>query len=130
MGKRLNESVKLIEKAYRRKMKKERWDQTFPSFKSFKIDNHFNSHTEDLRITVTDILKIDERERFSKISNLTPHGSNYIISSIVCPICRHPALLNKHWNSFICNNPDHERKIYEITRVDIIEKLKIKELVY
>jgi len=130
MGKRLSESVKLIEKGYRRKMKKERWEQTSPSFKNFKIDNHFKTHINDIRITVTDILQIKERERFSKISEVSPHGSNYLITSIICPICRNPILLNKHWNSFICDNPIHERKIYEITRVDYVEKPKIKEFVY
>ena len=113
------ESVKLIEKAYRKKMKKQRWQKTLPSFKNFDIDIDEAQYFEQIRIIVTNLLDSDEKPRFSRIHSLQETGATFVFSSIICPICRKPINLNYHWNSFICNCKEHDKKIYEISKVVI-----------
>jgi len=117
MTKRLTESVKLIEKAYRRKMKKQKWEKTIPSFRNFEVDYDEGQYFEQLRIVVTNILNVEEHAKYSKIHSLRGTGSTFIIESIICPTCRNPVFLNYHWNCFICNCEEHEKKIYEICKV-------------
>ena len=117
MTKRLSESVKLIEKGYRKKLKKERWERTVPSFKNFEIDSFYAKHYSELSLIVTDILNIESKSAYSKIRNIAPLGSNYLITSIECPICGHSISINRHWNCYFCECNEHPKQIYEIISV-------------
>jgi len=127
MGSRLTESSKLIEKGFRRKVKKEKWEQTIPSFRNLKIDISFKYNFESIRLIITDILHIENRPKFSKIINISPKGGTFIITQIKCPFCNKIINLNKYWNSYICESEDHEKKIYEITSVEYPPKPSIKD---
>jgi len=129
MAKRLSESVKLIEKGFRRKVKKERWEQTTPSFRNLNIETHYKNDYDNIRVSITDLLDIeDTRIIVTKISNISPYGSNYVISNIECPTCRKQIKLNRHWNCYICECPEHDKKIFEIKDVVYPKPKKIIEL--
>ena len=117
MGKRLSESTKLIERAYRKKMKKQKWQKTIPSFKNLNIDASEAFYFKQIQIVITNLLDVDEKARFSRIHEIKPAGATYIITSVVCPFCKKPAYINFYWNSFMCFDEEHDKKIYEITRV-------------
>ena len=98
-------------------MKKQRWQKTVPSFRNFKIDVEEVRYFNQLRIVVTNLLDAEENPRYSKIHSLREAGATFILESIICPVCRNPVHLNQHWNSYICECTEHEKKIYEISRV-------------
>jgi len=100
-------------------MKKQRWQKTVPSFRNFEIDIEEAKYFEQIKIVVTNLLDAEEKPRFSKIHSLQEAGATFILSSIICPVCRKPISLNNHWNGFICNCKEHEKKVYEICKVVI-----------
>ena len=117
MGKRLSESIKLIEKDYYLKVRKEKWEKTLPTFRNLDIDISYKNKYDDLKISITNILDIEDK-RFitTKIKNISSHRSNYIISNIQCPFCGKNIKVNKLWNCYICEC-DNDKKIFEITGV-------------
>ena len=127
MAKRLTESFKLQEKGVRRKLKKEIWEKAIPSFKNLKIDIEYKEGYEQLQLTITDILNIEERAMYSKIKNICCYGSNYLITNIQCPLCGKNIEINRHWNCFICECTEHEKKIFEIKKVSYPKRRTIKE---
>jgi len=100
-------------------MKKQKWEKTVPSFRNFEVEFEEAQYFEQLRIIVTNLLDTEETPRYSKIHSLRCTGSTFIMESILCPICQQPIFLNYHWNCFICNCGEHEKKVYEICRVVI-----------
>ena len=129
MGSRLTESVKLIEKGYRRKMKKERWEKTTPSFRNFEIDISYKRKYREIDLTITDILDIEDKRIIkSKIASIEQYGSNYLITAIDCPACGNQIKLNKHWNCFICECKEHPKKSFEISSISYPAPRHIKEL--
>jgi len=124
MGSRLTESVKLIEKAFRRKAKKERWLQTTPSFRNFKVDIEYAKNCTGLSIKVTDLLDVESKSKTSAIHDVARQGGTYIVTSIICPICNRPVSLNKHWNSYICECKEHPRMIFEICEVKVVNAVQ------
>jgi len=118
LGSRLTEGAKLIEKSYRKKMRKQIWKKTVPSFRNFKIDVDEVIYFQQMKLVITNLLDIDEPPNYSKINTLNNTGATILITSIICPVCKKPIFLNEYWNSFICEQcEEHEKKIYEITRV-------------
>ena len=109
-------------------MRKQRWQKTIPSFRNFKIDVEEARYFEQIRIVVTNLLDAEEKPRFSKLHGIQESGATYIMSSIICPVCRRPVYLNHHWNGFICNCNEHEKKVYEICRVVIEDGLPKKTI--
>lgn len=124
MTKRLTESVKLIQKAYRRKMKKQRWEKTVPSFKNLGMTVKCADFTDEINLVVTNLLEIEEKAVYAKINGVSEFGSNYLISSIKCPFCHKPLIINRHWNCFICSGGEHERKVFEILRVKMPNEIQ------
>ncbi|MHA1866013.1 MAG: hypothetical protein ACTSWZ_05840 [Candidatus Heimdallarchaeaceae archaeon] len=116
MGKRLTESIKLIEKGYRQKVKKERWLETEPNFVNLKIDYSYKDCFHKLKVIVTDLLEKTETKKVTEITSIVPRGSTFLISSIKCPDCGSIIFLNKHWNAYFCCN-GHKKKIFEIVKV-------------
>jgi len=106
------------------KVKKERWLQTVPSFRNLKIDFCYGKECKRLRIIVTDLLDIEEKNKFSTIHNVSNQGGTYVITSIICPVCKKPVSLNIHWNSYICECKEHERKIFEICKVEVPDAIQ------
>ena len=119
MGKRLTQSFKLLEKDYRTKVKRDRWEKDKPTFKTFNISYLFKDNFDSIRLIVTDVLNLDAPTRQTKIMGVSKKGSDYIISSIVCPICNKILVINKYWNCYFCESEEHGRKIFEITKVKI-----------
>jgi len=119
MGKRLTQSFKLLEKDYRKKVKKDRWDKDIPTFKTFDIPYTYRNHVEDIKIKVTDVMNVEAPIRKSKVITVRKRGSDYIIESIVCPLCDKILVINKHWNCYFCERGEHGRKIFEITKVEL-----------
>lgn len=119
MTKALTESVKMIEKGYRRKLKKARWEATTPSFRNLDLDHEYKQGFDTIKIIVTDVLNIKQGSFYSKINSIGEKGSIVLVTSVVCPFCGKPAQLNEHWNCFFCKCNEHEKKIFEITRVVI-----------
>ena len=120
MSKRLSESVKLIEKAYRRKMKKKRQEGNVPTFENLGVDFFYSQYPElvsKLKLIVVNLLDDQDPERYkryeSKIISTSKKGSAVLVASIKCPICGEEVKLAKHWNSFICTN-SHKKMIFEI----------------
>lgn len=81
--------------------------------------NEYANYIDEFRITVMDLLGEEELKIFTKIHNVTPHGSNFLISSIVCPYCKRTVVINKHWNCFICTDKEHGKKVFEILAVEV-----------
>jgi len=98
-------------------MRKQRWQKTVPSFRNFEIDVEEAKYFSQIRIVVTNLLDAEESARFSRIHSLKEAGATFILESILCPICHKPINLNYHWNCFICNCNEHEKKVYEISKV-------------
>ena len=109
----------MIEKGYRRKLKKERWEATTPSFRNLDLDHFRKKDYQEIKIAVTDVLNINEGAFYSKINSIGERGSMILVTSVICPFCGKPAQLNEHWNCFFCECGIHEKKILEITRVVI-----------
>ena len=130
MAKRLTEAFKLLEKGYRRKMRKERWEKSIPSFENFKVDVSFKDSLDELKIIVTDILNVSEPKRKAKISTVSNYGSSYLINSIECPICGRILIINRHWNCFFCECTEHQKKIYEIVKVEMPPSFTGQDIVY
>jgi len=124
MGKRLSESVKLIMKGYRRKMKKQRWEKTLPLFRNYDIDPKYKTKAQSLRPIITDILDIEDGLHQTQVTTITQRGPKNIISHIVCPYCNRILKLNDKWNCYICEC-NEQKKIFEIVEVGItIESAK------
>jgi len=128
MAKRLTEAFKLQEKGVRRKLKKAKWDKSLPSFKNLEIDIYYKEHYEDLELSITNILNLEEKSIKTNISCICEMGSNYLITNIKCPHCGKNIQINRYWNCYICDCPEHEKKIFEISKVSIPEPKKYKEL--
>jgi len=122
MAKRLTESFKLQMKGYRRKVKKEFWDKAVPTFKNFEIDFDYRNHIDDLQLHITDIVDVKAPIRKTKINTLSQYGATYLINSIICPVCGNIITINRHWNCYFCENDEHGRKIFEITKVGVLVK--------
>jgi len=118
MGKRLTQAFKLLEKDYRLKVKKERWDKGIPTFKTFDIPFELRKSLEDITLYVTDVLNVESPTRESRVIKVDKKGSTYMITSIVCPVCNQILVINKHWHCYFCEDISHGRKIFEITKVE------------
>jgi len=119
MGKRLTQAFKLLEKDYRKKVKKDRWEKDIPTFKTFDIPYTQRKNLDNMRLLVTDVLNVEAPLRNSRVIEVSKRGSDYIISSIVCPLCSKILVINRHWNCYFCESEEHGRKIFEIAKVEI-----------
>ena len=128
MGRRLTESFKLLEKDYRLKERKAKYEKTIPSFKNLSIDVHFKDELIKVRIKVTNLLNVGENPFYTTISSIKPSRSNYLITSIICPICGKKVQINKYWNCYICNCSDHNKKVFEIKKALLPESQQVKEM--
>jgi len=128
MGKRLSESIKLIEKDYHLKVRKAKWEQTLPTFRNLEIDISYKNNYDDLILSITDILNVEDKRLITtKIKHISQYRSNYIISNIQCPCCGKNIPINKLWNCYICEC-DGTKKIFEIKDVWYPKPKQIVEL--
>lgn len=116
MGKRLTESFRLQQKANRRKEKADREALEVPTFKNLDISYDFADNCKNIMVEVVDLLSKTEKDvpMITNIQTNCAQGQTYLITSIICPICKKEILLNKHWNCFICNAREHEKAIFNI----------------
>jgi len=117
MGRRLTEAFKLLEKEYYKKARKEKWDKALPTFKNLNIDPQYKDTYNKLIISVTNLLDTKEKSCTTKINNIAPRGTNYIITNIKCPLCNKNIKINRHWNCYICQCPEHGKKVFEINKI-------------
>jgi hypothetical protein len=117
MGKRLTESFKLQVKAMRRKQKKAKVEKQRPTFKNLDI-SYDRANETDIKVVVSDVMNVQEKERITSAVSVDPTGSTFIIKGILCPFCNRKLDLNHSWGAYICpKNDAHEKKVFEICRV-------------
>ena len=115
MGKRLTEAFKLQMIATRKKAKKAKQEKQRPTFKNLDIP-YEKAESKDVKVAVTNILNVQEREAITTATLVDPTGSTFIIKSVQCPICHKDVPFNIRWNAYICpKNEVHAKKIFEIT---------------
>lgn len=76
-----------------------------------------------LKLKVTNLLDIEEKPLYTKINGISQYRSTYIISHIICPYCKEPIEINKHWNAYFCECKDHCKKVFEIAEVIIPDEI-------
>jgi len=108
--------------------KKQRWEKTKPRFIYYDITLQKVNDVglQELDIVVTDILDINDKRRI--ITKAKTFDENGLILKITCPICGKDVKLNKHWNAFICDSTEHEKKVYEIKNIEYKVPKKIVEI--
>ena len=111
MTTRLTESIKNIERDYKKKIKRDAYLKLVPTFRN--LDISVGQKKKDVILFVTDILNVDEKIKVSEINSLQKKGSSKLITSIICPCCKKSIELNKHWNGYICyKGPKSKKREY------------------
>ena len=118
MGRKLTESFKLQEKANRLREKADAEAKQIPNFKNLGIPYYMSENCKDISIIVIDILGNDKSAE-TKINTVKQSGTNFVIETIICPLCNKPIHLNKYWNCFMCNPKDnqHKKVMFDIKKV-------------
>ena len=114
---RTKEVLRTLQKAHRKKVKRDFDEQQVPTLRNFEIERNVNK--EDLVIYVRDLLG-DDSEYKTIITSFKDKKSTRLILSIECPCCGKKILFDRRWNCFICQTG--EKKIFEVVKV-----VKIKE---
>lgn len=109
---RTKEVLRTLQKAHRKKMKRDADEKQVPTLRNFEIGR--NEDKKYLMIYVRDLLADDTLEE-SKILSFKEKKSTKLIESIECPCCGKKILFDRRWNCFICKTSG--KKIYEVVKV-------------
>ena len=123
MARKLTESFKLQAKATRRKVKADEQAKQIPNFKNLDIPYEYEENPKEISVEVIDILAKTDKLTETQVNSIQPTGQTFMISSIICPICKRVTFLNKHWNCYICDPVEHDKAIFDIKNVINIERV-------
>lgn len=109
----LREQFKIQILSVKRQAKKDRQEKGVPTFRNLEI-SYDRVNDNNIGLVVSDILEREEKQYKSLVLATDKTGATFIITKIKCPACGATLALDKKWMCFICSNPEHKKKSFEI----------------
>ena len=75
-----------------------------------------SSHTINLCDLSLHLIDLLDDNTYSTTINSIDSSPRNLITSIICPVCKSPITLHKHWNCYICSC-NSKKKIFDITSI-------------